>query len=97
MPANEAHTSAFEGSGKIRVLIASANPERIVLVREGLHAWPETADCRVAVNREDAITQLESHAPQIVCWDTRLGAELPATGRGICTLLLGEELCTVPE
>jgi len=68
-----------------------------VLVREGLHAWPETADCRVAVSREDAITQLESHAPQVVCWDTQLGAELPATGRGICTLLLGEGSCTVPE
>jgi signal transduction histidine kinase/ActR/RegA family two-component response regulator len=95
--ANKAQTSAFEGPARIRVLIASANPERIVLVREGLRAWPETADCRVAVNREDAITQLESHAPQIVCWDTRLGAELPATGRGIRTLLLGEELCTVPE
>ncbi len=94
---NKAQTSAIEEMGRIRVLIASANPERIVLVREALQAWPETADCRVAVNREDAITQLESHAPQIVCWDTRLGAELPATGRGICTLLLGEELCSVPE
>ena len=94
---NKAQTSPFEAPGRVRVLIVSANPERIVLVREGLHAWPETADCRVAVNREDAITQLESHAPQVVCWDTRLGAELPATGRGICTLLLGEELCTVPE
>jgi len=94
---NKAQTSAIEGMGRIRVLIVSANPERIVLVREALHAWPETADCRVALNREDAMTQLESHAPQIVCWDTRLGAELLATGRGICTLLLGEELCTVPE
>ncbi len=97
MPANEAQTSALEGSGRIRVLIASANPERIILVREGLRAWPETADCRVAVSREDAITQIDSHAPQVVCWDTRLGAELPATGLGICTLLLGEDLCTVPE
>lgn len=97
MQTNKAQTEAFEGPGRVRVLIVSANPERIVLVREGLHAWPETADCRVAVNREDAITQLESHAPQLVCWDTQLGAEVPATGRGICTLLLGEERCTVPE
>ncbi|MBT8467187.1 MAG: response regulator [Deltaproteobacteria bacterium] len=97
MHTNKVQTSAFDGAGRIRVLIASANPERIVLVREGLQAWPETADCRVAVNREDAITQLESHDPQVVCWDTQLGAELPATGRGICTLLLGEALCTVPE
>jgi len=78
-------------------LIASGNPERIMLVRESLHAWPETVVCRVAVNREDAITQFESHAPHVVCWDTNLGAELPATGRGICTLLLGEESCMLPE
>jgi signal transduction histidine kinase len=78
-------------------LIASGNPERIMLVRESLHAWPETVVCRVAVNREDAITQFESHAPHVVCWDTNLGAELPATGRGICTLLLGEESCVLPE
>jgi len=68
-----------------------------MLVRESLHAWPETVVCRVAVNREDAITQFESHAPHVVCWDTNLGAELPATGRGICTLLLGEESCVLPE
>ena len=68
-----------------------------MLVREGLHAWPEPVVCRVAVNVEDAIAQIESHAPQIVCWDTRLGAELPATTRGICTLLLGEDLCVASE
>jgi len=68
-----------------------------MLVRESLHAWPETVVCRVAVNREDAINQFESHAPHVVCWDTNLGAELPATGRGICTLLLGEESCVLPE
>lgn len=94
---NKTQSSAIEGPERVRVLIASANPERIVLVREGLHAWPELVVCRVAVNREDALTQLESHAPQIVCWDTRLGAEVPSTERGICTLLLGEELCMVPE
>jgi signal transduction histidine kinase len=81
----------------MRVLIASGNPERIMLVRESLHAWPEAVVCRVAVNREDAIHQFESHAPHILCWDTALGAELPATARGICTLLLGDESCTLPE
>jgi PAS domain S-box-containing protein len=68
-----------------------------MLVRESLHAWPETVVCRVAVNREDAINQFESHAPHVICWDTGLGAELPATARGICTLLLGEDSCTLPE
>jgi two-component system cell cycle sensor histidine kinase/response regulator CckA len=89
--------SAISGARRIRVLIASGNPERIMLVRESLHAWPETVVCRVAVNREDAVNQLESHAPHIVCWDTGLGMELPATARGICTLLLGADSCTLPE
>ncbi len=79
------------------MLIASANPERIMLVRESLHAWPEAVVCRVAVNREDAIDHVESHAPHVLCWDPALGAELPATARGICTLLLGEESCTMPD
>ena len=79
------------------MLIASANPERIMLVRESLHAWPESVVCRVAVNREDAIDHVESHAPHVLCWDPALGAELPATARGICTLLLGEESCTMPD
>jgi signal transduction histidine kinase len=94
---NKAQTSAVEGSERIRVLIASASPERIMLVREGLHAWPEAVVCRVAVTREDAITQLESHAPQVICWDTSLGDELPAAARGICTVLLCEEHCSVPD
>jgi signal transduction histidine kinase len=89
--------SAISGTRRIRVLIASGNPERIMLVRESLHAWPEAVVCRVAVNREDAVNQFESHAPHIVCWDTSLGAELPATARRISTLLLGEESCTLPE
>jgi len=89
--------SVISGTRRIRVLIASGNPERIMLVRESLHAWPETVVCRVAVNREDALNQFESHAPHVVCWDTSLGAELPATARGLCTLLLGEESCTLPE
>ena len=79
------------------MLIASANPERIMLVRESLHAWPEAVICRVAVNREDAIDHFESHAPHVLCWDPALGEELPATARGICTLLLGEESCTMPD
>jgi len=89
--------SVISGARRIRVLIASGNPERIMLVRESLHAWPEAVVCRVAVNREDALNQLESHAPHVVCWDTGLGAEVPATARGISTLLLGEESCTLPE
>jgi two-component system cell cycle sensor histidine kinase/response regulator CckA len=89
--------SSISGTRRIRILIASGNPERIMLVRESLHAWPETVVCRVAVNREDAINQLESHAPHLVCWDVNLGAEVPATARGVSTLLLGEESCTLPE
>ncbi len=79
------------------MLIASGHPERIMLVRESLHAWPEEVVCRVAVNREDAIRQYEGHAPHILCWDTALGLELPATARGICTLLLTEESCDMPD
>ncbi|RLB44739.1 MAG: hypothetical protein DRH30_00680 [Deltaproteobacteria bacterium] len=90
-------TSAISGTRRIRVLIASGNPERIMLVRESLHAWPEAMVCRVAVNRGDAVNQFESHAPHILCWDVHLGAELPATARGISTLLLGDEACTLPE
>ena len=72
--------SAISGTRRIRVLIASGNPERIMLVRESLHAWPETVVCRVAVSREDAVTQFESHAPHVVCWDTGLGTDVPAAG-----------------
>lgn len=90
-------TSVVSSARRIRVLIASGNPERIMLVRESLHAWPETVVCRVAVNREDAINHVDSHAPHIICWDPCLGAELPATARGICTLYLGEESCSLPE
>ncbi len=68
-----------------------------MLVRESLRAWPEGVVCRVAVDREDAVNQLESHAPHVVCWDTRLGAGLPSIARGICTLLLDDESCTLPE
>ena len=89
--------SAISGARRIRVLIASGNPERIMLVRESLHAWPETVVCRVAVSREDAVNQFESHAPHVVCWDTGLGTDVPAVARGISTLLLGEESCMLPE
>jgi signal transduction histidine kinase/DNA-binding NarL/FixJ family response regulator len=89
--------SAISGARRIRVLIASGNPERIMLVRESLHAWPEAVVCRVAVNHEDAVNQFESHAPHVVCWDTSLGAEVPAIARGISTLLLGNESCMLPE
>ena len=68
-----------------------------MLVRESLHAWPETVVCRVAVNREDALTQIESHQPHVLCWDSDLGADLPVSARRICTLLLGEAACTAPE
>ena len=97
MRRNKAQTRAIEGAERIRVLIVSENPEQIVLVREGLRAWPDSVLCRVAVNREDALVQLESHEPQVLCWDTRLGAELPMSGPGISILLLGDELCTLPE
>ena len=93
----KAQMSVVSGTRRIRVLIASGNPERIMMVRESLHAWPETVVCRVAVSREDAIHHFESHAPHILCWDASLGSELPATARGICTLLLGEDSCTLPE
>ncbi|MGD8607173.1 MAG: ATP-binding protein [Myxococcales bacterium] len=81
----------------MRALIASGNPERIMLVRESLHAWPERVVCRVAVNREDALQHLQSHAPHLVCWDTALGLELPAREHGSTILLLGEDSCTSPE
>lgn len=68
-----------------------------MLVRESLHAWPEPVVCRVAVNREDAIHQLDSHAPHLLCWDTALGLELPAREPAISVLLLGEDACTVPS
>lgn len=94
---SRAQMSVVSGTRRVRVLIASADPERIMLVRESLHAWPETVVCRVAVNRDDALQQVESYAPHILCWDTALGADLPAAARGICTLLLGEESCALPE
>lgn len=94
---DKAQISAISAPRRVRVLIVSANPERIMLVRESLHAWPEPVVCRVAVHREDASHHLESHAPHIVCWDTALGTELPAVGVGVCTLLLGEDSCMLPE
>ena len=94
---NKAQISAIAGTRRIRVLIASGNPERIMLVRESLHAWPETIVCRVAVSRDDVVHQFESHAPHILCWDEDLGTDLPASARGICTLFLGEHACTLPE
>ena len=97
VPLSKTQISAISGLARIRVLIASGDPQRIMLVRESLHAWPEGVVCRVAVNREEAINQLESHAPHVVCWDARLGAELPATAGGICTLLLDDESCTLPD
>ena len=96
MLVGKAQKSLVSGTRRIRVLIASGNPERIMMVRESLHAWPETVVCRVAVHREDAIQHFENHAPHILCWDTALGAELPATARGLCTLLLGDDACTLP-
>ena len=67
------------------------------MVRESLHAWPEEVVCRVAVNSEDAAQHIENHAPHILCWDTSLDAELPATARGLCTLLLSDDACMLPE
>ncbi len=97
VPLSNAQISGISETRRIRVLIASGNPERIMLVRESLRAWPETVISRVAVTREEAITEFEGHAPQLVCWDRGLGAELAATARGVCTILLGDESCTLPE
>ena len=66
-----------------------------MLVRESLHAWPETVVCRVAVSVEDTLVHLESHAPHIVCWDTDFGPEPPPSS-GICVLLLEEDSCHLP-
>jgi signal transduction histidine kinase/CheY-like chemotaxis protein len=93
----KAQISAVSDTRRTRMLIASGNAEHIMLVRESLHAWPETIVCRVAVNRDDAIAQLKSHAPHLICWDTSLGTEPPIQGRGTCTLLLGEDSCTLAE
>ena len=93
----DAQRSAVSGARRVRVLIASSNPERIMLVRESLHAWPENVVCQLAVNREDAIQHLERHAPHIICWDTALGEEPRAASLGICTILLGEQSCVLPE
>ena len=92
----KAEISLLSSKRRIRVLIASGNPERIMLVRESLHAWPETVVCRVAVNVEDTVTHLDSHAPHILCWDTGLGLEPPVAARGVCLLFLGEEACELP-
>lgn len=94
---DKAQISAISAPRRVRVLIVSANPERIMLVRESLQAWPEPVVCRVAVNREDASHHIESHAPHILCWDTAFGAEPPAVGVGVCTLLLGENSCMLPQ
>ena len=94
--AGKAEISSVSGKRRIRVLIASGNPERIMLVRESLHAWPEAVVCRVAVNLEDARAHLESHPPHVVCWDTSLGPRPPADDRGVCLLLLEEDACKRP-
>ena len=94
--AGKTEISLVPGKRRIRVLIASGNPERIMLVRESLHAWPEPGVCRVAVSVEDTLANLESHAPHIICWDTGLGSELPAAARGFCVLLLEEDACQLP-
>ncbi|MDH3484785.1 MAG: ATP-binding protein [Myxococcales bacterium] len=96
MLAGKAEISSVSSRRRIRVLIASGDPERIMLVRESLHAWPETVVCRVAVNVDDTVTHLDSHAPHIICWDTGLGPEPPAAASGVCVLLLEAEACRLP-
>ncbi len=93
--AGKAEISLVSGNRRVRVLIASGNPERIMLVRESLHAWPETVVCRVAVNPEDAVIQIESYAPHLICWDSGLGAPSAAL-RTTCMLVLEEETCRLP-
>jgi signal transduction histidine kinase len=68
-----------------------------MMVRESLHAWPEEVVCRVAVSTDDTVQHINNHAPHIVCWDTTLGAEVPPSARGLCTLLLGDDACMLPE
>ena len=94
--AGKAEISLVSGKRRVRVLIASGNPERIMLVRESLYAWPETVVCRVAVSVEDTLAHLDSHEPHIVCWDTGLGPEPPTAVRGVCVLLLEEDACQLP-
>ncbi|MGB5812610.1 MAG: ATP-binding protein [Polyangiales bacterium] len=66
-----------------------------MLVRESLHAWPQTVVCRVAVSVDDARVHLDSHAPHIVCWDAELG-EPPSFSPGVCVLFLEEDACHLP-
>jgi len=68
-----------------------------MLVRESVKAWPEAVVCRVVASSEDAIREAESHPPLILCWDTRLGEEVPETACEIRTLLLGDQSCILPE
>ncbi|MGB8329472.1 MAG: ATP-binding protein [Polyangiales bacterium] len=81
----------------MRILIVSADPQCAMLVRESLRAWPEALECRVATCPADAVTQIGSHAPHLLCWDTRLAEERPIVAQGICTFLLGAESCTLSE
>lgn len=94
---DKAQISDVLASRRVRILIASGDPERIMLVRESLRAWPESVVCRVAVNREDALQQLQNDAPHLVCWDVALGLEPPAQQHGSTVLLLGEDSCSRPQ
>jgi signal transduction histidine kinase/CheY-like chemotaxis protein len=94
---NNPKISVISDARRIRVLIASADPERVVLVGNGLRAWPEAVVTQVAASRVDAVDQVNRHTPHILCWDARLGEDLPASTHGICALLLGDESCTVSD
>ena len=63
-----------------------------MLVRECLQVWPESVVCRVVASLEDTLTHFDSHAPDVVCWDTLLGPP-PPIALGVRTLLLAEDAC----
>ncbi len=77
----------------LRVLVASADPDKIMMVRQSLTAWPTDAVCRVAATWEDALLQFNSHAPEILCWDSALGPQPPLPARELPVVLLGPDAC----
>lgn len=77
----------------LRVLVASSDPDKIVMVRQSLDAWPTETICRVAASWEDAVLQVNSDAPDILCWDSALGQEPPMPARDLSILLLGHDGC----
>ncbi len=84
-------------AASLRVLVASNEPDQIIVVRQSLETWPTGGVCRVAAGWEDAVTHFHSHAPDVLCWDTSLGPEPPAAAKTVPTILLGAEDCRLLE